>query len=106
MLSAAGFKMIPADTPEKLAHAQSLPQLKLKYFTGKDGAPRYWMADAQFCHCVYVGTEANYQSFKQMQFQARLAAEQNESAEMQQQAAQEEQMEFMDPMFIGPMWYY
>ena len=37
MLSAAGFKMVPAETPEKLAHAQSLPQLKVQYYTDADG---------------------------------------------------------------------
>ncbi len=65
MLSAAGFKMLPADTQDKLAHAQSLPQLKVKYFTDPDGTLHYWMADAQYCHCVYIGNEAAYQKFKQ-----------------------------------------
>ncbi len=106
LLSAAGFKMLPAETPEKLAHAQSLPQLKVKYFTGTDGTPHYWMADAQYCHCMYVGTEANYQQYKQMQFQAKLANEQNQSAQLQSQTAEDEQMEFMNPMLMGPMWIY
>ncbi len=106
LLSAAGFKMLPADTQDKLAHAQSLPQLKVKYFTDTDGAVRYWMADSQYCHCVYIGDEAAYQKFKQEQFQAQLAAEQNQAAQMQATAAQEEQMEFMNPMFVGPMWVY
>jgi hypothetical protein len=106
MLSAAGFKMLPAETPDKLAHAQSLPQLKVKYFTDSDGTLHYWMADAQFCHCVYVGNESSYQQFKQMQFQAQLANEQNQAAQMQAEAAQEEQMELMNPMLVGPMWLY
>jgi hypothetical protein len=106
MLSAAGFKMLPADTPDKLAKAQSLPQMKVKYFSNGDGAVRYWMADGQFCHCVYVGNESNFQKFKQMQFQAQLANEQNQAAEMQSAAAQEEQMELMDPMLVGPVWIY
>jgi hypothetical protein len=106
LLSAAGFKMLPADTPDKLAHAQSLPQLKVKYFTAKDGTLRYWMADAQYCQCVYIGDETAFQKFKQEQFQAQLAAQQNQAAEIQAEAAQEEQMEFMDPVFAGPMWVY
>ncbi len=106
MLSAAGFKMLPADTADKLAHAQSLPQLKVKYFTDPDGTLHYWFADAQYCHCVYVGNEASYQKYKQMQFQAQLASEQEQSAQMQATAAQEEQMEFMNPMLMGPMWVY
>ena len=106
MLSAAGFKMLPADTADKLAHAQSLPQLKVKYFSDPDGKLHYWFADAQYCHCVYVGNEASYQKYKQMQFQAQLASEQAQSAQMQATAAQEEQMEFMNPMLMGPMWVY
>ena len=106
MLSAAGFKMLPAETPDKLAHAQSLPQLKVKYFTDSDGNLHYWMSDAQFCHCVYVGNESNYQKFKQMQFQAQLANEQSQAAQMQAEAAQEEQMELMNPMLVEPMWVY
>ncbi len=106
MLAAAGFKMLPAGTPDKLAHAQSLPQLTVKYFSDPDGTVHYWMADAQFCQCVYVGSQANYQKFKEMQFQARLASEQNQAAQMQSEAAQEEQMELMNPMLMGPMWYY
>lgn len=106
MLAAAGFKMLPAETPEKLARAQSLPQLKVKYFTARDGSVRYWMADAQFCQCVYLGSESNYQKFKELDFQARLASEQRESAELQMEAAQQEQMEMMDPMLVGPVWLY
>jgi hypothetical protein len=106
LLSAAGFKMLPADTQDKLAHAQSLPQLKVKYFTDPDGTLHYWMADAQYCHCVYIGNEAAFQKFKQLQFQAQLAAEENQAAQMRAEAAQEEQMEFMNPMFVGPMWVY
>jgi hypothetical protein len=106
LLSAAGFKMLPADTPDKLAHAQSLPQLKVKYFTAKDGTLRYWMADAQYCQCVYIGDETAFQKFKQEQFQAQLAAQESEAAQMRAEAAQEEQMEFMDPVFAGPMWVY
>ena len=106
MLSAAGFKMLPADNPDKLAKAQSLPQMKVKYFSANDGSVHYWMADAEFCHCVYVVNESAYQKFKQMQFQAQLANEQSQSAQMQSMAAQEEEMEMMNPMLMGPVWLY
>jgi hypothetical protein len=106
MLSAAGFTMLPADNADKLAKAQALPQLKVKYFSDPDSTVHYWMADAQFCHCVYVGNQSNYQKFKEMQFQAQLANEQSQSAEMQSMAAQEEEMEMMNPMLVGPVWLY
>jgi hypothetical protein len=41
-----------------------------------------------------------------MQFQAQLANEQSQSAEMQSMAAQEEEMEMMNPMLVGPVWLY
>jgi hypothetical protein len=106
MLSAAGFRMLPAQTPDKLAHIESLAQLKVKYFTDKEGALRYWMADSKFCRCVYMGNESAYQKYKQMEFQAKLANEQHESSELQMEAAQQEQLDFMNPMLVGPMWMY
>jgi len=65
MLSAAGFQQKLADTPEKMTHLQTLPQLDV---TGhKDGdKPRYVYADAAYCRCLYVGDEAAYQRYRQL----------------------------------------
>ena len=64
MLIASGFEEKLADTPEKMAHLQSLPQLDI---TGhKDGdKPRFVYADATYCQCLYVGDQAAYQRYKE-----------------------------------------
>lgn len=104
MLSAAGFKMLPADNQQKLGHLQSLPQFQVKYFGDNDGANRYWMADAQVCHCLYLGDENAFQQYQKLRFEQRLADEQQEAAEEQMGAAQ---MEMMNPFaFGGPVWVY
>lgn len=54
LLAASGFRPLPADTPEKVAHLESLPPLKLKK-TMKDGVEQYWFADPYLCKCMYVG---------------------------------------------------
>ena len=63
VLVKAGFKKVPADTPEQLAHLQTIPQRKLVSHKHKDGI-RYIYADANLCKCMYVGDRDAYQSYK------------------------------------------
>ena len=99
MLSAAGFKMIPANTPQKMATLDKLPPLKVKFYTGKDGNLRYWLADPYDCHCLYLGDESAYQRYEQLRLQNRMIKEQQEAAEANLQAS--ENM-MMPPMGFGP----
>jgi len=103
MLSAAGFHMLPADTTEKLEHLKKLPPLKVNYYLNKKGQLRYWFADPDYCHCLYLGTESAYQKYQNLRLQARIAKEQHEAAEENQEAAQQMQMNMMDP-FMGFGW--
>jgi hypothetical protein len=104
MLSAAGFRMLPADNQQKLDHLQSLPQFQVKYFGDNGGANRYWMADAQVCHCLYLGDDNAFQQYQKLRFEQRLADEQQQAADEQMSA---EQMEMMNPFaFGGPVWVY
>ena len=63
VLVKAGFKKVAADTPEQLAHLQTIPQRKLVSHKHKDGI-RYIYADANLCKCMYVGDRDAYQSYK------------------------------------------
>jgi hypothetical protein len=101
MLSAAGFHMIPADTPEKLQHLKSLPALKVNYYVGKDGAIRYWFADPDYCHCLYLGDEAAYQKYENLRVHARIAENEQEAAEENYEAQQQMEMNMMDPFGFG-----
>jgi len=71
-LAASGFQMKMADTPQKLAHIQALPQRKLFPQT-IDGAVRYVYADASYCKCVYAGSQKSYQNYAKLQEQQEIA---------------------------------
>lgn len=86
MLSAAGFQMKQAQTPEQLANLQDLPQRKLIPHT-QDGQVMYVYADATTCQCVYVGTENHYQQYQKMAYEQSLADEREMTAEMNREAS-------------------
>ena len=75
VLAAAGFHMKLADTPEKLARLQTLTPRKLVPHQ-RDGRLYFVYADPDFCKCLYVGTEQNYQEYQRLGLQRRLADEQ------------------------------
>ncbi len=79
MLSASGFRMKPADTVLKSEHIDSMQQRILLSHV-QDDSVYYAYADAEYCNCIYVGSERNFQEYQ------RLSIEQN-TAEMNQQAA-------------------
>jgi len=95
-LAAAGFQMRPADTPEKMVKLKALPLRKLTSKV-KDGAPIYFYADPDFCKCLYAGDQAAYSRYQQLAIEQRIAQEQMQSAEMNQDAA-------MDWGMWGPFW--
>lgn len=86
LLSAAGFTIKLADTPDKLAHLKTLTQHKLITHS-KDGKNYFVFADATTCQCVYVGNDAAYSKFQSLQVQQNIANEQQMSAEMNEDAA-------------------
>jgi len=82
MLSAAGFQMKLAQTPEQLANIRSMQQRTLIPHV-KDGQNIYVYADSEFCQCIYVGAESNYQEYQRMSYQKELADQQQTTAEME-----------------------
>jgi hypothetical protein len=85
MLSAAGFRMVPADTPDKQARLQSLPADKITPVQ-RDGKTYYTFADPKN-NVLYVGQEPQYQEYKKLRYQKQLADEQLSTAEMYNDAA-------------------
>jgi hypothetical protein len=79
VLAAAGFQVEPADTPEKLAHLQTLTPRKVVRDV-RDGQPQYVYADPQTCNCLYVGDEQRYQKFQELSLQKNIADEQLSAA--------------------------
>jgi hypothetical protein len=59
----AGFQMVPADTPEKVAKLQALPLYKLVK-RKSNGQDVYIYADPTNCQCAYIGDAQQYATFK------------------------------------------
>ncbi|MHB2166454.1 hypothetical protein [Alsobacter sp. R-9] len=86
MLSAAGFQMRPADTPEKITAIRTLPPHRFVQQTN-NGQPVWIYADPTICGCLYVGNQQAWQTYRQMVFQQNLANEQQMTAMMNQSFA-------------------
>lgn len=64
-LSAAGFQMRLADTPEKLAKLQAMPQRTLVP-RSHNGQTMFVYADAEHCKCLYAGTQEANQRYSRL----------------------------------------
>jgi len=80
VLAAAGFQVKPADTPEKLAHLQTLTPRKVVRYA-RDGQTQYVYADPETCKCLYVGDEQRYQKYQELSLQKKIADEQMSAAQ-------------------------
>jgi hypothetical protein len=80
LLAAAGFQMKVADTPEKIAHLQTLTPRKV-LLRPRHGEPYYVYSDLTVCKCLYAGNEQQYQEFRNLLRQADIADEQLREAE-------------------------
>lgn len=65
-LAAAGFQMKFASTPEQTAKTAALPQRTFSRSAGPDGYARFVWADATYCKCIYVGSEAAYDRYQRL----------------------------------------
>ena len=81
MLAAAGFRVQPASTPERVQSLQALPPNRF-VVQEKDGKQVWLYADPVVCKCLYVGAPENYQAFHQLAFQQHLVDEQVEAAQL------------------------
>jgi len=98
LLSASGFQMKMADTPQKQAQLQAMTQRKLVSHQ-KDDQVYYTFANAKNGQ-LYVGNAQNYQRYQELAAQQRIAREEYMAAEMEQ----EEAMDWDMWGFYGPMW--
>jgi hypothetical protein len=80
LLSAAGFTIHPADTPDKLASLQAMKQRKVVRRETKDGQLQFLYADAAVCRCLYVGDEQAYQQYQKLAVQQQIAFADQEAA--------------------------
>ena len=79
MLSAAGFKMVPANTPERRAHLNSLPADTITPVQ-RNGVVYYTFPDPKR-NVLYVGQEPQYQEYQQLRFQEQITMQEDLDAE-------------------------
>lgn len=79
-LSAAGFQMKLANTPEKMEHLKRLGQRRLVPMELK-GETVFVYADGELCKCVFVGSQANYQEYERLSIQQHDVDEQRQTAQ-------------------------
>ena len=77
LLTAAGFQMRPANSPELLRDLTTMPPLKL-VSRSKDGNAVYTFADPENCHCLYVGGSKEYSEYQRLRVERENAAVMNE----------------------------
>ena len=95
MLAAAGFTLVPANTPQRQAALKTLPPHKFVHQV-RNNVVVFTYADPTICDCLYVGNQAAYDRYRQNVFVKNIADEQQMTAQMNQ----------MDWGPWGPGWYY
>ncbi|MEN9678657.1 MAG: hypothetical protein RIS76_4553 [Verrucomicrobiota bacterium] len=80
LLSAAGFTIVPAVTPEQEAEVHTLPPGKVT-LVPRSGTNYYVFPD-HAKNQLYVGQSAQYQEYQRLRLQKQLAEEQFSAAQM------------------------
>ena len=75
MLAAAGFRPVPANTPQRQATLAKLPPHKFAHMM-RNNAVVYVYADPTICDCLYFGSQAAYDRYRANVFQKNRATEQ------------------------------
>ena len=70
MLSAAGFKAIPANSPQRQEHLNSLPDDKLT--AANLNGHNYFVFPNRSENILFVGQESQYQQYQRMRFENNL----------------------------------
>jgi hypothetical protein len=65
LLTEAGFKSMPIDTPAKHKVIEGLTPLSFNRLARHEKI-HYWFADPYYCNCVFVGNQIAYYRYKQM----------------------------------------
>jgi hypothetical protein len=95
MLAAAGFTLVPANTPQRVTSLTTLPPHKFVHQVRKNMVI-YTYADPTICDCLYVGNQAAYDRYRANVFAKNLANEQAFTAQVNE----------MNWDAWGPGWYY
>lgn len=87
LLAAAGFQMKLASTAEQTQRLQAfVPQRNLTP-QQIDGELRFVWADASYCKCVYVGTQAAHERFQKLALEKQISDQQLQAANANEAAS-------------------
>ena len=84
LLTAAGFKLLAADTPQKQELLNTLPKSQLSVITWK--GKTFYVQPAAVPNQAYVGTPAEYQTYQQLRLAKQLSNDNLMAAQMNQNA--------------------
>ena len=84
LLSAAGFRTVIANTPERQQHLKTLPPDKVT-LVQRNGKNYYVYADPAHWQ-IFVGTPSQYQQYQQLRLANNLAQDQLATAEFNSEA--------------------
>jgi hypothetical protein len=84
LLTAAGFKLVTADTPKKQELLKSLPTGQISLITWKGKS--FYVQPAASANQAYVGTPAEYQTYQQLRLAKQLSNDNLMAAQMNQDA--------------------
>ena len=79
VMTAAGFKRVPATTPQQQLALKQLPANRFSRQT-RDGHVAYIYPDPGACACLYVGDHNAYAAYKKAMLDRKLADEQTFAA--------------------------
>lgn len=80
LLSAAGFTIVPATTPQQEAEVNTLPPGKVTLV--QRSGTNYYVFPDHAKNQLYVGQSAQYQEYQRLRLQKQLAEEQLSAAQM------------------------
>ena len=75
LLSAGGFRVLPANTPERQAELAKLPPNRVVQQIMGDHVS-YLYADPLVCHCLYAGGQGAFGRYQALLQQRRIASDQ------------------------------
>jgi hypothetical protein len=85
LLSAAGFKIMPATTLEQQAHLKTLPANKVTTVV-REGKTYFVFPDTKQ-QVLYVGQQAQYNEYQRLRLQKQMAEDQVQAAELNSEPA-------------------
>jgi hypothetical protein len=91
MLATAGFKAVPANTPQRQASLAKLPPHRFVHQV-RNNTMTYVYADPTICDCLYVGGQGAYDRYRAQMSQRKLA---NQQAFTEERAAQADELDTM-----------